>query len=293
MSRDRYHYSVANSQTRTPMQRAIVALLVVTGVTLLVLAKSQHPAMTKLRLQMLEMLRPAMGAISQPVNATKKLASSTGAVLNTAEENRLLKAENENLRHWQSVALALKAENEALRALTGYQPVAQVSYVTGRVIGQSPATFGQFLTLNAGGEQGIEPFEPVVDAFGLVGRALEVAPNTTRVMLLSDVGSRVPVMTGTTRQRAILSGTGGELLRLSFMAEDATITLGEQVVTTQEGDLIPGGIAVGTVFKKDDSGYLVKPMRPLAQAEYLRVIAAHTAPKPTPAPATQLGVPTL
>lgn len=254
------------------MQRAVIALLVITGLTLLVLAKAQHPALSNLRLRMLDMLRPVMGVLSEPVSATKKFATNTGAVLNTAEENRQLKSENETLRHWQSVALAMKAENEALRSLTGYEPVSEVSYVTGRVIGQSPSTFGQSLTMNVGSGQGVEPLQPVIDAFGLVGRTLEVAPGTTRVMLLSDLGSRVPVMAAGSRQRAILTGTGGELMRLSFMIDDAQIALGEQVLTTQEGALIPGGIAVGTVFKKDASGYLVKPVRPLAQAEYLRVI---------------------
>lgn len=262
------------------MQRAVIALLIVTGLTLLVLAKIDHPALSNLRLRMLDTLQPVMGVLSEPVNATKKLATSTGAVLNTAEENRQLKSENETLRHWQSVALSLKAENEALRALTGYEPVNEVSYVTGRVVGQSPSTFGQSLTLNVGSAQQVEPLQPVIDAFGLVGRTLEVAPGTSRVMLISDLGSRVPVMTAGSSQRAILAGTGGELMRLSFLIEDAEIALGEPVLTTQEGALIPGGIAVGTVFKKDANGYLVKPVRPLAQGEYLRVVLHRSAVAP-------------
>lgn len=292
MARDRYNYQVSRTQARPATQRMIIALLIITGLTLLALSKAQHPTLLNLRLQMLDMLRPVMTTLSQPVTATRKLATSTGEVLDTAEENRRLRAENETLRHWQSVAQALKAENEALRTLQGYAPVEAASYITARVIGQSPSTFGQFLTINAGADDGAKPMQPVVDAYGLVGRTLEVSDRTTRVMLLSDVGSRVPVIMGTSRQRAILAGTGGELLRLSFMADGAAPTLGEAVVTTQEGELIPGGIKVGSVFKKDGNGFLVKPLRPLAQAEYLRVIvarahapqAAAAAVEPVPAP---------
>lgn len=291
MSRDRYNYHVSRTQARPATQRMIVVLLVITGITLLVLAKAQHPMVLQLRMRMLDLMRPAMSAISQPVTATRKLATQTGEVLDTAEENRRLRDENETLRHWQSVAQALKAENDALRKLMQYQPLSNASYVTARVIGQSPSTFGQFITLNAGTDEQIDMLQPVVDAYGLVGRVMEVGAHSTRVMLLSDVGSRVPVIMGTNRQRAILTGTGGELLRLGFLDSSATITLGEPVVTTQEGALIPGGIKVGSVFKRDGNGYLVKPMRPLAQAEYVRVITSGlpkeaATPAAAPAPAT-------
>ena len=285
MARDRYNYQVSRAQAKPATQRIIVALLILTGLTLLVLAKAQHPTLLNLRLRMLDMLRPVMTMVSQPVTATRKLATQTGEVLDTAEENRRLRAENETLRHWQSVAQALRAENEALRRLQSYHPVEAASYVTARVIGQSPSTFGQFLTVNAGASDGVKTLQPVVDAYGLVGRTLEVSDRTTRVMLLSDVGSRVPVILGNTRQRAILSGTGGELLRLSFMADGAKPALGEAVVTTQEGGLIPGGIKVGSVFKKDGNGFLVKPLRPLAQGEYMRVVVPRAAaPQAQPVP---------
>ena len=60
---------------------------------------------------------------------------------------------------------------------------------------------------------------------------------------------------------------------MTFVGGDpANIALGEPVVTTEEGDLIPGGILIGTVFRREGSTLLVKPMRPLAQTEYARVI---------------------
>lgn len=285
MSRDRYNYHVSRTQAKPATQRMVVALLVIAGITLLVLAKTQHPTLLNLRMQMLDMLRPVMTVVSQPVTATRKLATQTGQVLDVAEENRRLRTENETLRHWQSVAQALKAENLALRQLQDYRPVEAASYVTARVIGQSPSTFGQFLTINAGASDGAKTMQPVVDAHGLVGRTMEVSGHTSRVMLLSDVGSRVPVILGSSRQRAILAGTGGELLRLSFLADDVKPALGESVVTTQEGALIPGGIKVGTVFKRDGNGFLVKPLRPLAQAEYLRVIVSRPLEAPVSEPA--------
>lgn len=242
-----------------------------TGVSLLVLAKAQHPAVLSARTKMLDLSRPILTALTRPVSATREIAQSTTSVLGTAEENKRLSAENDTLRHWQSVAMNLKAENDELRELMGYAPIEHASYTTAKIIGSGPQAFSHTLIINAGSEEGVAELQPVIDAYGLIGRVVEVAKHTSRVMLLSDAGSRVPVITGNSRKRAILSGDGSDLLRLTF-AETEEFTLGEPVTTTEEGGLIPGGIAVGSIFRRDAQGYLVKPVRPLSRTEFVRVI---------------------
>lgn len=273
MPRDRYAYASSHAAPRPFIQRGLILVLLLTGATLLVLSKSQHPAATRMRAEFLSILQPVVSVVSQPVSAAKSFVNAISDHRQTVEENRKLRAENERLRHWQSVAIALKAENAALRKLMNYQPADHVTYSTARVVGQSPGAYSNTLMLNAGSEQGLRELHPVVDSFGLVGRVIDVAPSSSRVLLLSDISSRVPVITGTTRQHAILTGTGGELLRLSFLTVgQENIQLGEQVVTTEEGGLIPGGIIVGQVFRKDKTGYMIKPVRPLTQSEYVRVM---------------------
>jgi rod shape-determining protein MreC len=274
MSRERYAYAVSHSSPRSLVQRGFVVLLVVTAVTLLVLAKSHHPAASRMRSNFLELLNPVLSAVSQPVTATRAMFTSVADYQRTVDDNRKLRAENDRLRHWQAVAMALKAENEALRKLMGYRPADNVSYVTARIIGQSPGAYSNTFMINVGSEQGLKMLQPVVDSYGLVGRIVDLSPGSARVLVLSDITSRVPVITGITRQRAILSGTGdSDLLRLSFLTvEQDNIQLGEQVVTTEEGGLIPGGIIIGSVFRKDDTGYMIKPVRPLTQSEYVRVM---------------------
>lgn len=273
MPRERYSYAASQTSTRPLIQRGLIALLLITGVTLLALTKSQHPAATQMRTEFLSVVEPAVSVLSQPVSATKSFFTAIAEHRQTVEENRRLRAENDRLRHWQSAALALKAENTALRQLMGYKPADNVTYSTARVVGQSPGAYSNSFMINAGGEQGLKEFQPVVDSFGLVGRVMDVGPKASRVLLLSDISSRVPVITASTRQHAILTGTGGDMLRLSFLTVGQdNIQLGEQIVTTEEGGLIPGGIMVGTVFRKDKSGYMVKPVRALTQAEYVRIM---------------------
>jgi rod shape-determining protein MreC len=226
--------------------------------------------------RMLDLVHPVVAVVGAPVHGVRELIAYKNNLLNAMQENAQLRAENDTLRHWQAAAQALKAENDALRQLSGYQPVEHVSYVTGRVIGQAPSAYSGSLLIDAGSAQGIKPLEPVVDAHGLVGRVTDIGNSTSRVLLLSDPSSRVPVISATSRQHAILTGTGDALLQLTFIGGDAQhIALGETIVTTEEGGLIPGGIIVGTVFRRDATGLLVKPLRPLAESEYMRVIMSN------------------
>ena len=250
----------------------MVALLIAAALTLLALAQTSNSLATAARAQLLSIVEPMLALVSQPVASARALAADTRAFFHTMDENRNLKAENERLRHWQSVALELKSENESLRTMANYQPVAEVSYITARVLSTSLGDFSQSILLNVGALDGVENLQPVVDSMGLIGRVTEVGAHSARVLLLSDVASRVPVVSAKGRQRALLTGTGNEMLRLSFLTSDIPIKLGEQIVTTQEGGLIPAGIPVGTVFRHDESGYLIKPLRPLTRAEYVRVV---------------------
>lgn len=275
MNRERYSITYAQASTKPITHRAFTLLLVITGVTLLVLARANHPVVASMRAQMVDAVSPVVEWVSQPVALVRALIQDKNALLNAYNENKQLRAENEKLRHWQSVATALKAENDALRALAGYQPVAKVSYVTARVVSQSPNTYSATIMINAGTDDGVKAMQPVVDAYGLVGRILNPGAHAAQVLLLSDSASRIPVITANGRVHAIASGTGkgDDMLRLSFLDKNnVDVPLGEPIVTTEEGGLIPGGIAIGTVFKRDAQGLLVKPVRPYARSEYVRVV---------------------
>ena len=277
MRPERYSTSYAQISAKPLIQRGFTVLLVITGVTLLLLARAGNPVVTHLRARILDAVTPATEWLSQPVTALRDLIHDKNELLNAFAENQQLHAENDALRHWQAVAQSLKAENDSLRALAGYDPVTHASYITARVTGQSPSGYAATVTLNVGAADGIKPLQPVIDAYGILGRVTDVGEHTAKVLLLSDSTSRIPVIAATTRQHAILAGTGAgdELLRLTFLGGDsADIALGDQITTTEEGGLIPGGIIVGTVFRRDSTGLLVKPIRPLAQSEYVRVVVA-------------------
>ncbi len=277
MRPERYSYSYNSGAGggRSLRARAAIGVLVLVALVLLLMARSGNPRLVAMRADLGDFLSPVMETVTIPVRGFRNLIANKKALFNAFEENKQLLEENEKLRQWQSVAQALKAENEALRKLAGYAPVTEVEYVTAQVIAQSPDAYTGTLMINAGSAQGLKSLQPVVDSYGLVGRVVEAGDRTARVLLLSDSSSRVPVVTVNSRARAILAGTGDELLRMTFIVGDEKqIALGESVMTTAEGGLIPESVIIGTVFRRDANGVLVKPVRPLARSEYVRVMVS-------------------
>lgn len=276
MRPDRYAYRYASGGgNRSLKSRAVVAVLLTLAVALLVLARAKSPVVDRLRTGLDGVVAPTLKVVNAPVRKAEKIVADKTSLLTAHRDNQRLREENETLRHWQAVARALKAENDNLRKLADYRPSENVTYVTAQVIAQSPEAYAGTLMLNAGLAQGLASLAPVIDSDGLIGRLVDVGENTSRVLLLSDSRSRIPVITANTRQHAILAGTGDELMRMTFVGGDSSsIELGEPIMTTSEGGLIPESVMVGTVFRRDASGLLVKPMRPLARAEYVRIMIA-------------------
>lgn len=268
----------ASASPKLLIQRGLMVVCVLTGVTLLVLGRANHPFLASARIHTLQMLSPVLEVVRSPVESFREFRTYLGEVSATYSQNLALREENEGLRRWQSVAVALQAENQALRELMQYQPVARSRYITAKVIADLQGAGAHSLLLNAGEAQGVQRYQPVVDAHGLIGRVLEVSRSNARVLTLSDANSRIPVTTGETRTRAILSGTGGDTLRLTFMAPGAMPKAGEAILTTDDGALMPAGVMVGTVVRVSDDEVLVKPVRPLGAPDYVRVIHYETTP---------------
>lgn len=260
------------SSTALLVSRGLVVVLFITALTFVALSRSQHSSLAQARIAVLGQIAPALEVMAKPIEAWQGLLASVNGVWNAHHANQVLKAENDTLRHWQSVAMSLKAENEALRQLMQYQPVERATYVSAKITGQIGGAFAQQVLINAGKDDGLKPYQAVIDSYGLIGRIMDSSDHSSRVLLISDASSRIPVVTATSRERAIIIGTSGELLRLAFLSPQSKTQVGDVVLTTEEGGLMPANIMVGTVFSVKDRTVMVKPMRPVNRAEFVRIV---------------------
>jgi len=132
-------------------------------------------------------------------------------------ETRRLRAELKAAQSWRTRAIALQDTNDRYRALLGLKVNPPIDMVSGLAVADFRGPFANSRLINVGSEARVEVGNPVMNENGLVGRIVGVAEGVSRVLLLTDVASRTPVLVDRTNSRAILVGDGGPNPRLDYL----------------------------------------------------------------------------
>ena len=189
-----------------------------------------------------------------------------------ASENHELKAELKEMRQWRDVAIALKDENLRYRTLLGLKTDPPIPMVAARIVTDSRGPFADTRLANAGTEAGVKPGNPVMSENGLVGRVIGVTNGASRVLLLTDIASRTPVMIDRTNARAILTGDGGPNPRLDYLRGHDPIREGDRLLTSGDGGVVPRGLPVGTAVKGLDGRWRVVLASDKAPIDFVRIL---------------------
>ena len=107
---------------------------------------------------------------------------------------------------------------------------------------------------------------------GLIGRVTEVGSRSARVLLLTDIHSKIPVITALSRHRAIMAGKNQHDPQLLYLSKDAKLIENEEIVTTGDGNLFPPNLPIGVVTVHPDGGYFVKPYVAWHELEHVSVL---------------------
>lgn len=167
---------------------------------------------------------------------------------NMSAENSVLREENQALAGERAARSDLEKENEALRRQIGVEQKIPYTLVGARVAYFDPLSFSYSAVIDAGARNGVREGMPVVMAGNIVfGKITEVHEGFSRVMLVSDVGNKVSVKTGSERASGVLSGAQGSALLMDLVEKSAEMNEGELVVTSGLDGVYPRGLAVGWV----------------------------------------------
>jgi len=227
---------------------------------------------TQLRAEAVDVLAPVIDVLSRPAAAVGDAVTSVEGFFRVYEENAALRAENERLLHWQATARQLDAENREYRALLSTVVEPREAFVTARVIGLSSGSFVRTAIVNAGRNDGVAVGQAVVSAAGMVGRVVEVGSRSARVLLLTDLNSHIPVMTEQGRAAAVVAGDNSDVLSLLFAADGAEIAVGDRLVTSGEGGMLPPGLPIGVVTGHAEGVWQVQPFVDAARVEHVRLL---------------------
>jgi len=272
-------------QMRGAIQRTTLPILVLLSGAIIVLGKADQLLFDSLRTSVTDSVEPVLDALARPLNSVGNVVGRAKLAVTTYQENVRLQAENEKLLQWQQTALSLAADNKELRGLLKAVPDTALSYVTARVIANSGGAFVRMILIDAGSEDHVSRGQAAITGEGLVGRLTEVGNRASRVLLITDLNSRIPVTIESTHAAAVLAGDNSERPRLLYLPAGDAVKVGDRVVTSGEGGVFPPGLPVGVVSATDAVGLRVEPYVELSQLGYVLVAdygLARSLPQPLP-----------
>ncbi len=158
-----------------------------------------------------------------------------------------LKIENDELRDNISKSDFLELENVQLRQLIAEQVVSTSNLVSARVMLDKQSPYLNSFIINIGSNKNIQNGLAVLDGKNFIGRTVDVNFFSSRVLLISDLNSKIPVITAPSAHHAILSGHGIKNPTLEYLPENNNIQDGDKVYTSGKEGIFYPGIPVGEV----------------------------------------------
>lgn len=259
---------------RNLASRATPLALVLVALGFMVVHKVGILPVERLRIAVTDAVTPVLSAVTAPFQTWVGSFDGIQTLRGLKAENIRLKQENEKLHAWYEQALRMQAENNSLRELLNVKADASISYVTTRIVSDPGGSFVKSVLLPVGESDGIRKGSAVMSGKGLIGRVTEVGRNASRVLLVSDLNSRIPVLIQNTRTKAVLAGKNTDMLKLERLPIDSGLAVGQRIVTSGDGGQIPADIPIGTIVAIDKDGVTVKPLADIHAATHVQVINA-------------------
>ena len=256
---------------RQALSRLTLPVLIAVAFGVMLLGRADALLAERARMALADALAPIYGVVSKPLASIRTTITDAGGLMSVRDENIRLRDENDRLRQWQAVALALDAENQALKANLNWIPDPAPSFITARVVADAGGVYARAVLLSTGPNRAVTKGQIALDERGLVGRVTEIGMRSARVLLITDINSRIPVTLENSGARAMLVGTNNARPRLMFWPEGSMPVEGERVVTSSEANAFPSGLPVGVVHYTASNVPEVEPYAHLNRLEVVRI----------------------
>lgn len=258
-----------------PLRRILVGALVLALLALFMIWRIDSPRVERFRTALVDTMVPSFEWALVPVTKTVDMFESFQSYASLFDQNQELRRELQQMKAWKEAALQLEQKNARLMDLNQVRLDPNLTHVTGVVLADSGSPFRQSVLLNVGARDGLRDGWATMDGIGLVGRISGVGERTSRVILLTDSNSRIPVTAQPSGQRGLLSGDNTARPPLEFVEKPDLVRPGDQVVTSGDGGVFPAGLLVGTVVQGNDRRLRVALSADYERLEFLRVLRSH------------------
>lgn len=261
----------------TPLRRVLIALLAILLVALFLFWRIDSPRAERMRVALIDRVVPSFDWAFAPVTQISQMVAGFESYARIYEQNQELRRELQKMQAWKEAAVQLEQENSKLMAQNKVRIDPALTSVTGLVTVDSGSAFRQSVLVNVGAQDGIVDGWATMDGLGLVGRISGVGRRTSRVLLLTDPSSRLPVTVQPSGDRALLTGDNTPLPFLDFIETLDNVRPGDRVVTSGDGGVFPPGLLVGQVVQGSDGRMRLRMAADYGRLEFLRVLRSHPA----------------
>ena len=261
----------------TPLRRVLIAILALLLLALFLFWRIDSPRAERARVALIDRFVPGMEWAFVPVTRISQMVAGFQSYARIYDQNQELRRELQRMSAWKEAAVQLEQENAKLLAQNNVRIDPALTAITGMVTVDSGTAFRQSVLLNVGGRDGIVDGWATMDGLGLVGRISGVGERTSRVLLLTDPSSRVPVTIQPSGQKALLTGDNTPLPVLDFIDGPDNVRPGDRVVTSGDGGVFPPGLLVGQVAQGADRRMRLRMAADYGRLEFLRVLRSHPA----------------
>ena len=236
--------------------------------------------------------RPFLKVFNDVGRQVDNLASTVRDLSTLRSNNNRLQALVDTLTIDNARLADAQIENQQMRELLRFRQLNPFydfrgGQVIAQVVSRGPTNYLSSLSIDLGTEQGIAAGMPVVTERGLVGRVQKVGPTTATVLLITDPASGVQAMIKRENSRAVgvVSGVAGSQPMMDYIAQEADVAAGDEVITSGLGGNFPKGLTIGQVVevkKRDFDMYQQAVVRPTVDFNRLEFVLIITNFQPLP-----------
>jgi rod shape-determining protein MreC len=260
------------------VRRVLVGTFAVALLAIFLLWRIDNARVEQFRADLVDRFVPSFEWTTKPVAHAIRLVSDLRAYARIYEQNAELRRELQRMQGWREAALQLEQKNAKLLALNKVRLNPRHSFVTAEVLADAGSPFRNSAMVNVGRIDGVEDGWAAMDGLGLVGRVAGVGERSSRIILVSDISSRVPATIRPSGQHAIVAGDNSASPTLEFIDRSDELRPGDRVVSSGDGGLYPPDILIGQVFMGADGRARVRLAADTHRLEFVRVVRAAPAP---------------
>ena len=247
-SRDDFSIAIRSAFLRKGnKQKFSLLALIIASIVLLSLESINSKPLNFVRSAIKDIIYRTSFIASIPGNTISPMFTTIQSHFKIFEQYEIVKLELQQLKNQQNQIAYLKTENDKLKKVIDDTDIYNHESIISKVLVDKESPFLKSVILNKGFKSGLKKGMPVLKGPYFVGRITEVNYLSSRVLLISDLNSKIPVLIEPMGYQAIMSGTGDDFALLDFLPKNHQLEVGNLVYTSGTGGIFFEGIPIGRV----------------------------------------------